>query len=141
MLELPVDLLEFRRTNVEVQAVIKKKVFGVWVSNASQPLKFKALAKMSTAIDLGSEWNFQYSCRWDGLQWEQEPIFNVLGFKLDLSEFVEKQLTSNKAQLEDMLCDLLTQKIDTKPPEQQVQTPQRTILMSPPKNRKMLINQ
>ena len=99
---------------IKVSAIMQKKVFGLTVSNVDQPVVFTATARMSSDIQIDDQWDVQFDCRWEGMQWETPPVLDVLGIKLDLTEVIEDQLDEMKPVLESKICSALNEKIDLK---------------------------
>lgn len=77
---------------VKVSAVIKKKVLGMVLTNKEQPLVFSAVATVSGPFSLDEHWNLNYDFKWRSLEWEQPPVIDIMGFRLDLTELVDKQI-------------------------------------------------
>jgi hypothetical protein len=97
---------------LQVEAVISKKVLGIRMSNAEQPVKFKAIARLSSEVDLSTEWDMLFACRYRGVEWQEEPVFNLLGFEINLSDLIEEQLAANAVKLEEIICRVVDEKID-----------------------------
>ena len=77
---------------IKVRAVMKKTVLGFTISNADQPLVFAATASISGPFDLDEQWKPIYDFAWRSLEWEEPPVFDLMGFRLDLTEIVEGEI-------------------------------------------------
>lgn len=97
---------------LEVSAVISKKVMGFTVSNDGNPLSFKTVAGLSSSITLKEDWDFLFECSWKGVTWQEEPVFNLMGFELNLKDYIEELISQNSQVIEEVICESVNQEID-----------------------------
>lgn len=97
---------------LNVSAVIKKKVMGFTLTNDGQPLTFRAIAQVAADVGLTNSWDFQFDCQWKGMDWEEAPVFNLLGLELDLSQFIDELLTENAGRIETIICSKVNEEVD-----------------------------
>jgi hypothetical protein len=97
---------------LEIRAVIYKKVLGIRMNNEKQPVQFKAVAHLSTTASLDEDWQLEMNCTWEGLKWEKEPRFRLLGLNLNLTGIIESQLQNHQQELEDLLCKEISDQIN-----------------------------
>lgn len=89
---------------VKVSAVMQKKVFGVMLSNADQPVVFSGVANMNADLDLDDTWDLNLSCRWLGFDWETSPVIEILGLRLNLQDILDEKIADLSDYFESTIC-------------------------------------
>jgi hypothetical protein len=102
----------FAAVPVKVSAVVEKKVLGMKISNGDQPLKFSATVNFSGPFDLDENWQPSFDFKLRSLEWERAPIFDILGFRLDLTSTIDRQVKEFGPKLNATINESLDRSID-----------------------------
>ncbi|MFZ9044524.1 MAG: DUF4403 family protein [Cyclobacteriaceae bacterium] len=97
---------------VKVTAVVEKKVLGMMVSNKEQPLKFSGTVNFSGPFELDENWQPVFDFKWRSLDWERAPIFDILGFRLDLTGTIDKKVKEFGPELNEKINQSISNSVD-----------------------------
>jgi hypothetical protein len=89
---------------LEVEAAIKKKVFGITMSNEDSPITFEGVLRASTKFKFGANWDMDLTCSYLGFDIESDVQFNILGMNFGLKKTINKALEEHSDELSDLIC-------------------------------------
>ncbi|MFT7029988.1 MAG: hypothetical protein ACJA2C_001382 [Marinoscillum sp.] len=105
MLKLAVRKNElFVSLPLEVEAAIKKKVFGITMSNEDSPIAFEGVLRASTKFQFGDNWDMDLACSYLGFDIGSNVQFNILGLNFGLEKSITKALEEHSDELSDLIC-------------------------------------
>ena len=97
---------------LNISAIIKSRLLGVSISNAARPIKLQAKAELSLQLNIDERWDIEFDSRWETITWNESPNFKVLGLKIDLAEWIEKEIQTHKGPLEKIINTILQDQIN-----------------------------
>ncbi|MFY0607873.1 MAG: DUF4403 family protein [Cyclobacteriaceae bacterium] len=99
---------------LEIELAIRKKVFGMTVSNEDAPVAFKGVLKVAASMQLQDDWDMQVDCIYKGFDLDGSPTLNLLGISFQIENTIQNAFEEHKDEISDLIGRALDQAFDFK---------------------------
>ncbi len=97
---------------LKIEVAIRKKIFGLTVSNEDTPIVFEGQLKVATDLTLGDDWDIDVNCLYKGFDLKGKPTLDILGLSFQIEQTIKDALDEHRDEISDLLGRALDQAFD-----------------------------